>query len=93
MQVTITTQELPSTVSLAQMYIASSYPCSGVYTDAINVYFVSKVSGTVNYVPKVVLIEVSNPTVGSFGVAVSDLLKAIAISQNPELAKELLQNV
>ena len=90
MQVTISTSPMPSTIVAASAYVATSYPLSGAYTDAVNVYLVDKTRNTVTLVPSATLELCSKPHVESFGVAVSDLLKAIAISQKPELARELI---
>jgi hypothetical protein len=81
---------MPSTITATSIYVATNYPYSGAYTDSMNVYLVDKTRSTVTLVPCGTLELCSKPTVESFGVAVADLLKAIAISQKPELAKELL---
>lgn len=93
----------PSGLGSSGIFMVSSYPTSGIYrhpTDSSAVLVVNKVTGVVYYMTgyeevlkpflddnKTVMLSPEPPTQH---ITASDLLRAIAISQKPDLATTLL---
>lgn len=86
------------TLALTNAFIYSSYPTSGIYGDNANVYLVDIPRSVVNFIPRPTFDTLFDPytlenisgQLVSTSISESTLLKAIAISQKPELAKELV---
>ena len=97
----VTFKVLPYPVDIlpSDAYIALKYPKSGAYLDTSGamVYLVDKLTNLVTMLSKSMLsvlnsVESSELIIGTAqqSFTANDFLKAIAISQKPELAKELL---
>lgn len=73
-------------------FSATTYPSTGAYYDKTTdtIYFADKGANLVlslNYGNK--FLSTNTPIVSSPSISMNDVLKAIAISQDPNLAKEL----
>ena len=92
MQITITILEMPTTIPTGNEFLASEYPSSGVYQSPTNVYFVDKGTTIVEWCSRslIMLASCIEVPASQTGCSINDLLKAIAISQKPELVKDLL---
>lgn len=101
----ITLRVTPFSPKAGEEYSAAQYPGLGIYHDQVSgdwylvyqpkgaaVYCVAGLgSGTRCPLPTVDEAVIEAVSIGNTGIQASDILKAIAITQNPTLARELLK--
>ena len=91
---TLSIDILENTVPLENRYSIIAYKNSGIYKDEFSlVYFVNIEKGMVTSISYNILKSLATKLPDKYdnNISTNDLLRAIAISQKPELAVELLK--
>lgn len=101
----VTLKVTPFSPKTGEEFDAAKFPGLGLYHDQVSGdwYLVYQPKGcTISYVsnlgsgtrcplPTVEVVELGAVSISNTGIQASDILKAIAITQNPTLARELLK--